>query len=109
MCYKYDVTYGTYNNETFILLAMRISVFALISISIFSSIRAQPERVWEVQQLTEPQEKNSGSPTFLNSRPLKIRLVNYEQRQLVLRQQGKGQLDTLRQKARGGLFIDCKI
>ena len=83
----------------------RISVFVLISISVFSSVRAQPERVWEVQQLTDPQEKGPGSLTFSNSRPLKIRLVNYEQRQLVLRQQSKGQLDTLRQRARAGLFL----
>ncbi|KAE9556764.1 hypothetical protein FO519_000170 [Halicephalobus sp. NKZ332] len=79
----------------------RIPVFAFILISIFSSIRSQPERVWEIQQVTESQEKNSGLPSLAGSRPLKIRLVNYEQRQLILKQQGKVNLDTLRQKARG--------
>ena len=83
----------------------RISVFVIISISVFSSVRAHPERVWEVQQLTDPQEKGPGGATFSNSRPLKISLVNYEQRQLVLRQQSKDQLDALRQKARAGLFL----
>ena len=87
-------------------------VLCLILLPILNiKVAAEPERVWEIQASPDPtsRERILRSPHVANSRPQKIRLVNYEQRHLA-RQQFEGNnarnisyLEMVRQKMRGGL------
>uniref|UniRef100_A0A7E4VUM9 Secreted protein n=1 Tax=Panagrellus redivivus TaxID=6233 RepID=A0A7E4VUM9_PANRE len=89
---------------------MRItSIFLPLLAALSALAKPQSDKVWDVQALSSSEHRPlSRSPNYLNSKPTKIRLVNYEQRQLAQRQQesskgknGSSYLGMVRQKMRG--------